>query len=115
MSNENGSECFLYLENRIPITRDDTRRGSAARTLRQGQAERTKEKENAVQVKQGRRAGTGMVYGRQAKDNQKKTTELRQQFSGLLRFGKHSLICCSVYQSDLRNARRFLNKKDRRY
>ena len=30
-------------------------------------AERTKADENAVQVKQGRRAGTGMVYGRKAK------------------------------------------------
>ena len=45
-----------------------------------------------------------MVYGQQTKT--KKAAELRQQFNGPLRFGKHSLICCSVYQSDLRNARR---------
>ena len=70
---------------------------------RRGKAvERTKADENAVQVKQGRRAGTGMVYGQTQKDRKekdrpcKKTAELLQQFSGLPRFGKHSLICVPV-------------------
>ena len=36
----------------------------------------------------------------------KKAAKLLQQSDGPLRFGKHSLICCSVYQNDLRNARR---------
>ena len=45
---------------------------------------------NAVCVKQGRRAGTGMVMAGQ---KQKKTAELLQQFNGPLRFGKHSPIC----------------------
>lgn len=55
-----------HLDNRIPITRDDTRRRSIARTLHEA-AERAKADENAVQVKQGRRAGTGMVHGRKTK------------------------------------------------
>ena len=55
-----------HLDNRIPITRDDTRRRSIARTLHEA-AERAKADENAVQVKQGRRAGTDMVHGRKAK------------------------------------------------
>jgi len=55
-----------------------------------------------VLVKQGRRAGTGMVYGQTQKDRKekdrpcKKTAELLQQFSGLPHFGKHSLICVPV-------------------
>jgi len=55
-----------------------------------------------VLVKQGRRAGTGMVYGQTQKDRKekdrpcKKTAELLQQFSALPRFGKHSLICVPV-------------------
>lgn len=58
--------------------------------LRIGQAaERTEAEENAVRVKQGRRAGTGMVHGQQAK----RTAELLQELNGLPRFGKHSLIC----------------------
>ena len=55
-----------HLDNRIPITRDDTRRRSIARTLHVA-AERAKADENVVQVEQGRRAGTGMVRGRKAK------------------------------------------------
>ena len=58
-----------------------------------GTAERAKAEENAVEVKQGHRAGTGMVHG-QAKANgrRKKAAELLQQFNGPPRFGKHSLI-----------------------
>ena len=84
-----------HLDNRIPITRDDTHRRSIARTLHEA-AERAKADENAVQVKQGRRAGTGMAHGRKAKKGgrnyiiptKKKTAELLQQFSGTPRFGK---------------------------
>ena len=83
-----------YLDNRIPITRDDTRRRSIAKTLHKA-AERAKADENAVRVKQGRRAGTGMVHGRKEKKGgiyivpaKKKTAELLQQFSGTPRFGK---------------------------
>ena len=46
----------------------------------------------------------------------KKAAKLLQQSDGPLRFGKHSLICCSVYQNDLRNARRKSQQElDRRY
>ena len=55
-----------HLDNRIPITRDDTRRRSIARTLHEA-AEHAKVDENAVQGNQGRRAGTGMVRGRKTK------------------------------------------------
>ena len=57
-------------------------------------AERTKVEENAVEVKQGRRAGTGMVYGQSKPQDSryKKAAELLQQLSGPPRFGKHSLI-----------------------
>ena len=59
-------------------------------------AERTKVDENAVQVKQGRRAGTGMVCGREQRKGgrsihrsyKKKAAELLQQLSGTPRFGK---------------------------
>ena len=54
-------------------------------------AEHAKVEENAVRVKQGRRAGTGMVHG-QTQQVIKKTAELLQQFNGPPRFGKHSLI-----------------------
>ena len=84
-----------HLDNRIPITRDDTRRRSIAKTLHKA-AERARGDENAVQGKQGRRAGTGMVHGRKAKKGgksiyivtKKKTAELLQQSSGTPRFGK---------------------------
>ena len=59
-----------HLDNRIPITRDDTRRRSIARTLHEA-AKRAKVDENAVQVNQGHRAGTGMVRGRKAKKGRK--------------------------------------------
>ena len=45
----------------------------------------------------------------------KKAAKLLQQSGGPLRFGKHSLIHCSVYQNDLRNARRFSEFEKRRY
>ncbi len=59
-----------------------------------GAAERAKVEENAVGVKQGHRAGTGMVHGQsKSQDSQcKKAAELLQQLSGPPRFGKHSLI-----------------------
>jgi len=52
--------------------------------------------ENAVQVKQGRRAGTGTVRGREQRKGEetyivptkKKAAELRQQSGGTPRFGK---------------------------
>ena len=44
---------MLYLHNYIPITREDTRRGSTATTLH-GAVERTKAETNAVQSKRGR-------------------------------------------------------------
>jgi len=56
--------------------------------------------ENAVQVKQGRRAGTGTVRGRRSLRKGKsvsivpakrKTAELLQQSSGAPRFGKRKL------------------------
>ena len=84
-----------HLDNRIPITRDDTRRRSIARTLHMA-AERARVDENAVQVNQDRRAGTGMVCGREQRKGgrsihrsyKKKAAELLQQLSGTPRFGK---------------------------
>ena len=59
---------------------------------RRGKAvERARADENAVQVKQGRRAGTGMEHG-----NRKKTVRLLQQSDGAPRFGKHGLQLCLV-------------------
>ena len=68
---------------------------------RRGKAvERTKADENAVQVKQGRRAGTGTVRGRRSLRKgesvsivpaKRKTAELLQQSSGAPRFGKRRL------------------------
>ena len=57
-------------------------------------AERAKVEENAVEVKQGHRAETGMVHGqlKSQSSRYKIAAELLQQFSGLPRFGKHSLI-----------------------
>ena len=90
------SDWEKHLDNEIPITRDDTRRRSIARMLHEA-VERAKVDENAVQVSQGRRAGTGMVRGRKAKKRgkevyivptKKKTAELLQQLSGTPRFGK---------------------------
>ena len=49
--------------------------------------------QNAVLVKQGRRAGTGMAYGRdeiEGRDERKnEAAKLLQRFSGTPRFGKH--------------------------
>ena len=58
------------------------------------EVERTKENENTVEVRQGRRAGTGMVYGQPIAQGSrcKKAAELLQQFTGPPRFGKYSLI-----------------------
>jgi len=87
-----------HLDNWIPITGDDTRRRSNARTPRQsGRAYQGSE--NAVQVKQGRRAGTGTVRGREQRKGEetyivptkRKTAELLQQSSGAPRFGKRRL------------------------
>jgi len=55
--------------------------------------------ENAVQVKQGRRAGTGTVRGGEQRKGEetyivptkRKTAELLQQSSGVPRFGKRRL------------------------
>ena len=68
---------------------------------RRGKAvERTKADENAVRVKQGRRAGTGTVRGRRSLrkgvsvsigPTKRKTAELLQQSSGVPRFGKRRL------------------------
>ena len=57
-------------------------------------AEHTRGEGNAVEVKQGRRAGTGMVHGhlKSQSSRYKKAAELLQQLSGPPRFGKHSLI-----------------------
>ena len=69
---------------------------------RRGKAvERARADENAVQVKQGRRAGTGTVRGRRSLrkgggsisivPTKRKTAELLQQSSGVPRFGKRRL------------------------
>jgi len=69
---------------------------------RRGKAvERARADENAVQVKQGRRAGTGTVRGRRSLrkgggsisivPTKRKTAELLQQSSGAPRFGKRRL------------------------
>ena len=64
---------------------------------RRGKAvERARADENAVQVKQGRRAGTGTVRGREQRKGEetyivptkRKAAELRQQSGGTPRFGK---------------------------
>ena len=49
--------------------------------------ERARVDENAVQVKQGRRAGTGMVRGRKAKEGREKYTSFLQK--------RKPLNCCS--------------------
>ena len=54
----------LHLENRIPITRDDTPWRSIAMTLLWRSSRAYQGEANAVRVKQGRRAGTGMVMAR---------------------------------------------------
>ena len=63
-------------------------------------AEHTKAEKNAVQVKQGHRAGTGTVHGRRSLRKggsvsivpaKRKTAELLQQSSGVPRFGKRRL------------------------
>ena len=67
---------------------------------RRGKAvERARAVENAVQVKQGRRAGTGTVRGREQRKGEetyivptkRETAELLQQSSGVPRFGKRRL------------------------
>ena len=68
---------------------------------RRGKAvERARADENAVRVKQGRRAGTGTVRGRRSLRKggtvsiipaKRKTAELLQQSSGAPRFGKRRL------------------------
>ena len=68
---------------------------------RRGKAvERARADENAVQVKQGRRAGTGTVCGTKPLwkggetsivPTKRKTAELLQQSSGVPRFGKRRL------------------------
>ena len=70
--------------------------------------------ENAVRVKQGRRAGTGMVMAGQ---KQKKTAELLQQFNGPLRFGKHSPICVQFIRETSETQEQFFSalENDRRY
>ena len=64
---------------------------------RRGKAvERARADENAVRVKQGRRAGTGTVRGREQRKGEEtyivptkmKAAELRQQSGGTPRFGK---------------------------
>ena len=81
--------------------------------------ERTKAKENAVRVKQGRRAGTGMVMAkhRQKTVTVKKTAELLQQFNGPLRFGKHSPICVQFIRETSETQEQFFSvfENDRRY
>ena len=70
------------------------RRGKAVERARA-----VKTDENAVQVKQGRRAGTGTVCGREQRKGEetyivptkRKTAELLQQSSGAPRFGKRRL------------------------
>ncbi len=58
-------------------------------------AERTKDDANAVLVKQGRRAGTGMAHGKDeiegSDEIKNEAAKLLQQFSGTLRFGKRRL------------------------
>ena len=67
---------------------------------RRGKAvERARADENAVRVKQGRRAGTGTVRGREQRKGEetyiiptkRKTAKLLQQSSGAPRFGKRRL------------------------
>ena len=50
--------------------------------------------QNAVLVKQGRRAGTGMAHGRKIRKRvveKNEAAKLLQQFSDMLRFGKRRL------------------------
>lgn len=94
----------MHLHNYIPITRKDTRRRSNARMPQQsGRAYQGSE--NAVQVKQGRRAGTGTVRGTKPLwkggeasivPTKRKTAELLQQSSGAPRFGKRRLLLQTV-------------------
>lgn len=84
---------MLYLHNYIPITREDTRRGSAATKLRRA-VERTKTETNAAQVKRGRnglwcmanlnRKEVRTVY----RSYKMKAAKLLQQSGGTPRFGK---------------------------
>ena len=89
----------LHLENRIPITRDDTPRRSIAMTLlwvKQPSIPRGS-KRRACQTRPQGRNGYGAWPDRSKKTVPvKKTAELLQQFSGPPRFGKHSLICVPV-------------------
>ena len=84
---------MLYLHNYIPITIEDTRRGSNAMTLRRA-VERTKAETNAAQTKRGRngpwcmanlnRKEVRTVY----RPYKMKAAKLLQQFGGTPRFGK---------------------------
>jgi len=89
----------LHLENRIPITRDDTPWRSIAMTLswaKQPSIPRGS-KRSACQTRPQGRNGYGAWPESSSKTVPvKKAAELLQQFSGLPRFGKHSLICVPV-------------------
>ena len=67
----------------------------AGEVARRSDAERTKDDANAVLVKQGRRAGTGMAYGKRilrgVMNAKNEAAKLLQQFSGTPRFGKRRL------------------------
>ena len=83
----------LHLENRIPITRDDTPRRSIAMTL---------------------------LWAKQPsipRGSKKKTAELLQQFNGPLRFGKHSPICVQFIRETSETQEQFFSvlENDRRY
>jgi len=83
----------LHLHNYIPITREDTRRGSAATTLH-GAAERTKAETNAAQAKHGRNGlwcmanSTKRSESRTTSLQKMKAAKLLQQSGGTPRFGK---------------------------
>ena len=74
---------------------------------------------NVVRVKQGHRAGTGMVMARHKQKTVivKKAAELLQQFNGLLRFGKHSPICVQFIRETSETQEQFFSvlENDRRY
>ena len=108
----------LHLENRIPITRDDTPWRSIAMTLlwaKQPSIPRGS-KRRVCQTRPQGRNGYGAWPDR--KDSpQKRAAELLQQFNGPLRFGKHSPICAQFIRETSETQEQFFSapKNDRRY
>lgn len=109
----------LHLENRIPITRDDTPRRSIAITLlwaKQPSIPRGSKRRVCQTRPQGRNGyGDGQTHARDS--HRKKTAELLQQFNGPLRFGKHSPICVQFIRETSETQEQFFSvfENDRRY